>query len=112
MKNYFSTVITLGLFVLISAFGHQVNAEEISPMSKKDLKMLSEVEVTERIKLLEIRVREINEMDMSSMTKAEQREIKKELREIQKENKTMAGSGVYLSVGAIIIILLILILVL
>ncbi|MEQ9302242.1 MAG: hypothetical protein RIF33_26920 [Cyclobacteriaceae bacterium] len=112
MKNYFSKLIVLGLFLTAGAFGHKANAEEITPMSKKDLRSLSEVEVAERVKMLESRVQEINAMDMSSMTRTEKREVKKELREIQKENKTMGGSGVYLSVGAIIIILLLLILLL
>lgn len=112
MKNYFSKFVALSLFLILGSFGHQASAEEISPMSKKDLKALSEVEVAERIKMLESRVKEINDMDMSSMSKVEKREIKKELREIQKENKTMGGSGIYLSVGAIIIILLLLILIL
>jgi uncharacterized membrane protein YkgB len=112
MKNSFSKLIALVLFMIAGMFGHQANAEEITPLSKKDLRSLSEVEVAERVKMLESRVQEINAMDLSSMTRTDKREVKKELREIQKENKTMAGSGVYLSVGAIIIILLILILVL
>ena len=112
MKNYLSKFIALTLFMIAGIFGHQANAEEITPLSKKDLRSLSEVEVAERVKMLESRVHEINAMDLSSMTKAEKKEVKKELREIQKENKTMRGSGIFLSVGAIIIILLILILIL
>ncbi|MEQ8714888.1 MAG: hypothetical protein RIC80_17845 [Cyclobacteriaceae bacterium] len=112
MKNYFSKLIALGLFLAAGTFGHQANAEEITPMSKKDLRALSEVEVEERVKMLESRVQEINAMDLSTMTRAEKRDVRKELREIQKENKTMAGGGIYLSVGAIIIIILLLILLL
>ncbi len=111
MKNYFSKLVALGLFLAAGTFGHQASAEEITPMTKKDLKALSEVEVAERVKMLESRVQEINAMDLSTMTRAEKRDVRKELREIQKENKTM-GSGVYLSVGAIIIIILLLILLL
>lgn len=112
MKNYLSKFFALGLFLVAGTFGHQAAAEEITPLSKKEIKALSEVQVTERIEKLEARVQEINAMDLSSMTRTEKREVKKELREIQKENKTMGGSGVYLSVGAIIIILLLLILLL
>jgi hypothetical protein len=48
-------------------------------------------------------------MEFSTMTKAEKKEVRKELRDINKESKRLSG-GVYISVGAIIIILLILIL--
>ena len=57
------------------------------------------------------RLEEIKEMDKSDMSFAEKKELRKEVRASEKELKTMDG-GVYISVGAIIIILLILILVL
>jgi hypothetical protein len=48
-------------------------------------------------------------MDLKSLPRAERQEINKELREIKKQHDFLAD-GVYLSVGAIIIILLVLIL--
>ncbi|WP_460544785.1 hypothetical protein [Echinicola sediminis] len=63
-----------------------------------------------RLEEMKSRVEEIKSMDFSSMSKEERKEVRDELRGIKKEAKTM-GEGVYLSVGAIIIILLILILV-
>ncbi len=62
-----------------------------------------------RLSEMESRVEEIKAMDFSTMSKAEKKDIRNELRDIKKESKAM-GNGVYLSVGAIIIILLILIL--
>lgn len=56
-----------------------------------------------------MRVDEIKAMDFSTMEKAEKKAVRSELKEIKKEAKDLGG-GVYLSVGAIIIILLILIL--
>ncbi|MEX2513312.1 MAG: hypothetical protein WD398_10435 [Cyclobacteriaceae bacterium] len=64
-----------------------------------------------KIAQLDARILEIKAMDFTQMDREERKEIRNELRDINKEAKA-AGRGVYLSVGAIIIILLILILVL
>jgi hypothetical protein len=57
------------------------------------------------------RLEEINEMDKSELTRSEKRELRKEVRQI---DKTLAinDGGIYLSVGAIIIVILLLILLL
>ncbi|EON74768.1 hypothetical protein ADIS_4787 [Lunatimonas lonarensis] len=78
----------------------------------KDVKEENSLTPEEELRLEEIseRVAEIRAMDFAKMSKAEKRELRKELREINKETKALSG-GVYLSVGAIIVILLILILI-
>lgn len=55
------------------------------------------------------RLKEINELDKSTMTYSEKRQLNKEVRTIKKELRN-TGGGVYLSVGAVIIIILLLIL--
>ena len=57
------------------------------------------------------RITEIKAMDKSKMTTAEKKNLRKELKEMKHQMKA-TGGGVYLSVGAIIVILLILILIL
>jgi len=57
------------------------------------------------------RLEEINEMDKSDLTRAEKRDLRKEVRQIDK-TLTLSGGGVYLSVGALIIVILLLILLL
>lgn len=57
------------------------------------------------------RLEEINEMDKSDLTSSEKRELRKEVRQIDKAI-TENGGGVYLSVGALIIVILLLILLL
>jgi len=64
-----------------------------------------------RAKQLVERLEEIKAMDKSTMSRAERKALKKEVKSIKKEMKVMSG-GVYLSVGAIIIIILLLILIL
>jgi len=78
---------------------------------KKD-KDKTEISAEDKVRLSEIdaRVAEIKEMDFSEMTKAEKKDVRNELKGLNKESKQLSG-GVYISVGAIIIILLIILLV-
>lgn len=57
------------------------------------------------------RVEEIKKMDKSSLTKAERKDLRSELREAKKEI-TRNNGGVYLSVGALILVIVLLILLL
>ena len=67
-------------------------------------------ELAETEELL-MRLDVINEMDKSALIYSEKRELRKEVRSINKELKQRNG-GIYLSVGAAIIILLLLIILL
>lgn len=55
-----------------------------------------------------LRLNEINAMDMSNMKSSEKKEMRKEVRSIKRELRELSG-GVYLSVGAIILIVVLLI---
>jgi HPt (histidine-containing phosphotransfer) domain-containing protein len=57
------------------------------------------------------RLEEIKDMNKSELTGSEKKELRQEVKGIKKEMKTLSG-GVYLSVGAIIIVVLLLILLL
>jgi hypothetical protein len=59
---------------------------------------------------IKARIEEIKDMDKSTLTSADRKELRKELRVLGKEARN--NGGVYLSVGAIIIIILLLILIL
>ncbi len=63
-----------------------------------------------RMQQVKARVHEIRDMDKSTLTQSEKKELKNELKGLKKEAR--AAKGVYLSVGAIIIIILLLILIL
>lgn len=60
---------------------------------------------------LQNRLEEIKGIDTSSLSRAERKTLRREVREIKKELAAISG-GVYLSVGAIILIALLLILLL
>ncbi len=58
------------------------------------------------------RIIEIRDMDKSNLTSSEKRELRKELKSLKKESKPKRKNGIYLSLGAIIVIGVLLILLL
>ena len=66
---------------------------------------------SEKANVLVLRLNEIKALDKSKLNSSEKRVLRKEVRSIKHELNTM-GSGVYVSVGAIIIIALLLIILL
>ena len=68
-------------------------------------------EIPAKVQVMLDRLEEIKEMDKSDLSRAERKELRKEVRTIKKTLKS-TGNGVYLSVGAIIIIIPLLILLL
>lgn len=60
---------------------------------------------------LTLRLNEINTLDKSSLTHSQKKELRGEVKTIEKQLRA-GGGGVYISVGAIIIILLLLIILL
>ena len=78
---------------------------------KEPIVNMTEEQKASRLQEIKGKVNEIRDMDKSALTKTERRALKKELREMKKEARVISG-GVYLSVGAIIVIILVLILIL
>jgi hypothetical protein len=82
-----------------------------SPSSfAKDKKPLTQTEQT-RINQLVGRLEQIKSMDIDNMSKAERKALRKEVKDIKREVNAISG-GVYISVGALILIVLLLILIL
>ena len=77
---------------------------DIAPESRSE-------NVEARISFLNERLDEIKALDKSKLTKIERKNLRKEVREIKKE-LAVAGGGIYLSVGALVLIGLLLILLL
>lgn len=96
----------LTLFMLLSLTPLHSKAEPTAILKEKTKKVESE-----EAKVMLARIDAIKAMDKSDMTRAEKKELRKEVRTI-KSNLADLGQGVYLSAGGIIIILLILILLL
>ncbi|MBC7425548.1 MAG: hypothetical protein H7321_03340 [Bacteroidia bacterium] len=81
-----------------------VNAKALSTESLTAVKPCDTAEV----KSLLLRIDQINEMDKSSLKSSEKRELRKEVKTIKKRLSSIGG-GVYISAGALILILILLI---
>ncbi|MGZ0017063.1 hypothetical protein [Yeosuana sp. AK3] len=93
----------LMVVLLLSLFTSTAMATE----KKLVAKHTPNTEIPAEIKILLNRIDEIKAMDKSTLKSSERKELRKEVREIKKEIKAKGG-GLYLSAGAIIIILLVL----
>jgi hypothetical protein len=96
------------IYFLFTALVLSLTAPAAIAKDKKPMDAQTEM----RVKQIETRVQEIRSMDKSNLTGSERKALRQELVQMKKEAKAMTGGGVYLSVGAIIIIILVLILVL
>lgn len=95
--------------ILIFTLGISANTVSAAENNKAKTEMTAEQKV--QLERITNRVEEIRHMDKSDLSRAEKKELRKELRELKSQARAMGG-GVYLSVGAIIIIILLLILIL
>lgn len=103
----------LAVVLLFCSFVSQ--ATVVTYPTTSDLKAkvitMTEDQKKARLEAIKMRLLEIKEMDKSTLTREQRKDLKAELRNMTKEAKLTSG-GIYLSVGAIIIIILLLILIL
>jgi len=94
----------LYLMVMMLSLGAftTVNATEKTP------KATTTKEIPAEIQVMLNRLEEIKGMDKSDLERAEKKELRKEVRAIKSEIRS-SGNGIYISVGAILIILLLII---
>ena len=95
----------LYLMVMMLSLGAftTVNATEKTP------KATAPSEIPAEIQVMLNRLEEIKGIDKKDLNRAEKKELRKEVRAINTEIRS-SGNGIYISVGAIIIILLLIIL--
>lgn len=100
----------IAYFLSVMIFFTAVGPVAMASVGKEDKEKreLSDEEQA-RLEEIETRVGEIKAMDFPALSKDELKEVRVELKELKKEAK-QNGGGIYLSVGAIIVILLVLIL--
>ena len=94
------------MMMLLSVFPSTIIAAETTSALETNTK-----EMPAEVKVLFNRLEEIKEMDKSSLSYSEKKELRKEVRTIKKELKK-ENYGVYFSIGAIIVVILALILLL
>lgn len=100
MKKSF---ILLLMMVSLVAFPNTITAAEKAPMHAKPT-----TKIPAEVKVMLNRLEEIKAMDKSTLSSAERKELRKEVRTIKKDVRA-SGNGLYISSGAIIIILLLII---
>ena len=103
MKKLIYSVFAVAMLSMLNVT--DIKAAETNPAATP-----AEAPIPEEIQVLINRVYEIKEMDRSTLTVGEKKELRKELRTIKSELK--AVQGIYLSIGAILIVILLLILIL
>ena len=101
-------IYSLALVLMFSISASTVKASD--RIEKAKVEMNAEQRV--QFEKITNRVEEIRNMDKSHLSRAEKKELRKELKEMKNQARAIGGGGVYLSVGAIIIIILVLILIL
>ena len=96
--------LTLSLIMLtMSSFA----STSIDRLDRNEIKSMTQEQRVLRIEQLETRVNELREVNIKELKGKEKREIKSELRYIQKELKAQdGGGGIYLSVTALLVIIL------
>ncbi|OAQ39584.1 hypothetical protein A5893_08300 [Pedobacter psychrophilus] len=93
--------VALSFFLLIGS----VNVA--SADTKKDNQPLTEQQQTQLLKLTN-RVEEIRNMDRSNLTRTQKQELRTELRDMKKQANAISNGGIYLSVTALLVIIIIL----
>ena len=95
-------LMTAALFVFFS-----LSASASSITSDSSIVTTNEI----RVQQMSDRLQEIKAIDKSALTKAEKKSLRTEVVDIKKEMKAVSG-GVYLSIGALVLILILLIILL
>lgn len=106
LKIYMSLILMVLLATTVTSKAASFEPSVITASATADNEAVKKANLV-RIKA---RVDEIKDMDKSTLTSAERKALRKELRVLGQE--TRRNGGIYLSVGAIIIIILLLILIL
>ncbi len=102
-----SSLMVVAVLFLLAFSPLQSKAENALPANPTPTEATTE---SVRAQQLLNRLNEISEMDISAMSRTEKKELRKEVRAIKKDLKQLDG-GIYISVGALIIIILLLILI-
>ena len=102
-----SLIISTLLFLTVFAVPQKSNAATIE--AEKTINTLEREKEKNQANILLARLHAINNMDNSNLNTTEKKARRNEVRSIKKQLSALSG-GVYLSVGALIIIILLLIL--
>lgn len=98
----------MATFLSLTLIPLQLNASTSEPTSTVPAPAPASPAEAAKVLTLESRLKEIDAMDKSELKAADKKNLRKEVKSIKHELRTIGG-GVYLSAGAIILVLLLLI---
>lgn len=101
----------LSLMMIITASGANAAGKDDKGPGKEKITAMTNEQKEARMEAIRDRVNEIRAMDRSTLSRADRKTLKKELKEMNKEARAIKG-GIYLSVGAVIVIIILLIILL
>lgn len=104
------TFVVMAIFLSLSFYPGVANAATTKETTPSSIVATNPADAA-KVKVLELRLNEINDMDKSDLKSSEKRELRKEVRSIKQQLHEMGGY-VYVSVGAILLIVLLLIILL
>lgn len=99
-------VLVLAMMMSLGSFAAPAS-NEVIPATKSPSESANNAEMQRMINRLE----EIKAMDLKNMPRSEKRKYAKEVKQIQKKMNALSG-GVYISAGAVLIILILLLILL
>jgi hypothetical protein len=110
MRRYYLPML-LALFMLsaVKIQAADLPASGHEPLTKEAIANMTKEQKEARLEEIKARVEEIRAMDKSHLTREERKALRKELKGMHKEARVI--TGVYISVGALIIIILLLIII-
>lgn len=111
MKTNHANLIKTALLVVFMATASVTHSHDLTNLPATPVEHNKTTGDEERAQQLLRRLGDIRNTDMNKLSKAEKRSLRKEVREIKKELATISG-GVYISVGALLLIIVLLILLL
>lgn len=101
----------MATFLSLTFIPLQANATTSEPVTSTSAPVPSAPAEAAKVVTIESRLKEIDAMDKTELKAAEKKDLRKEVKSIKHELRTIGG-GVYLSAGAVILILLLLIILL
>ena len=104
MKKTALCIMALGLSLTFQPL-QSIAAAKVAPSS-----MTTSTD-PEAVKVLVLRLNEIKNMDKTNLTASEKKGLRKELKSLKREIRS-SNRGIYLSIGAVIIIILLLVILL
>src|SRR5215210_7047834 len=98
MKNRFYY---LALTLLFAVSAITSNAALVTPTIKEKVAGMTDAQKDERLKQIKQRVDEIKAMDKSALSRTERKNLRNELRNMNKEAKAIGHGGIYISLAGI-----------